>query len=151
MFIWITFRAKRSYLPVSEGSRELYFGFHSFISHSDIVEDECILKKFLRLSSSPVKISFEWLINESAGVSVSQKLLILIEWRLKYFIMNWKQLVKVRTSGARFFSESQRSIESLKKIPGPKYYPVLGPLNEVFTMGKAEKWETFLRCLKMTT
>jgi hypothetical protein len=34
---------------------------------------------------------------------------------------------------------TQAAAKHFSDIPGPKYYPLLGPLNDVMTLGKNEK------------
>lgn len=51
-----------------------------------------------------------------------------------------KGFLKVKTivtSVVRDFNVTSRCLQI--DIPGPKYFPLLGPLNELVTMGKPEK------------
>lgn len=54
----------------------------------------------------------------------------------------WKSLSKgLDVSSKRFYKQTD--------IPGPRYIPFLGPLNDLLTMGQAERYQyTFLEVEK---
>jgi len=53
--------------------------------------------------------------------------------------MSWKNLMPLRRNLNGSSAVAKNCAKSSNVIPGPKYYPILGSLNELFTMGKAER------------
>lgn len=55
--------------------------------------------------------------------------------------MKWKNIFQLRRNlnALSAFDTIKSNAKTLSAIPGPKYYPILGSINEVLTMGKAER------------
>ncbi|KAG5682583.1 hypothetical protein PVAND_011928 [Polypedilum vanderplanki] len=54
--------------------------------------------------------------------------------------MSWKVLIQLRKfATTQSATKSGKKLLEFNQIPGPKYYPFLGPLNDVMTLGKNEK------------
>jgi hypothetical protein len=52
--------------------------------------------------------------------------------------MTLRRFVFLIKSVRNFASDATKS-SNFRPIPGPKYYPFLGPFNDMLTMGKPEK------------
>jgi len=56
--------------------------------------------------------------------------------------MSWRilnQISRFASTATQNVTKSSPKIMDFNQIPGPKYYPILGPLNDVIQLGKNER------------
>jgi hypothetical protein len=56
--------------------------------------------------------------------------------------MSWRilnQISRFASTATQTATKSAPKILDFNQIPGPKYYPILGSLNDIITLGKNER------------
>jgi hypothetical protein len=55
------------------------------------------------------------------------------------FLIRDKMIKNYFSTSTKGLANAGKNLLNIEQVPGPKYYPMLGPLNEIITLGKNER------------